>query len=202
MWGKVGSFAAAQVHNEVREDLRDSDAGRISKTFDAQILAPVTAFNFGPEVRAPHLHFDISEPEDKEKTVEVLKGAREMGLAIPTHHVYQVLGIPAPESGDEVLPLPDGGQAEVAQNKAAASIQLNSFDGPDPESQWAIDQLAELALADAGLAMPDLLEPMKEAIQRAAGFEEAEVLVLRFFPGDTLKGFGSGAFERRFSLRS
>ena len=179
--GKTGSLAQAKVHDEVREDLRDSDAKRIQKTFDHQIFTPVTALNFGPGVRAPHLVFDLSEPEDKEKSVKVLKSAQEMGLPIPVNHAYRSLGIPAPESGDEVLPLPGDNSRKVKSKHIATGdvvMMANSSDAAANESQWAVDRLAELSLEDAGLAVTDLTGPLHAAIRTATNFEDAQRKVM------------------------
>ena len=54
--GKNGSYAAAQAHNLVREDLAASDRRRVSECFN-QLAAVWCAYNFGVDVAPPKLEF-------------------------------------------------------------------------------------------------------------------------------------------------
>ena len=66
--GKNGSYAAAQAHNLVREDLAASDRRRVSGCFN-ELAAVWCAYNFGTDVAPPKLEFvrdeDLQSPRAK-----------------------------------------------------------------------------------------------------------------------------------------
>ena len=66
--GKTGSYAAAQTHNQVREDLAKADRSRISAAFD-RLARIYTVYNFGAEVIPPRFTYI----EDEELYVEHVK---------------------------------------------------------------------------------------------------------------------------------
>jgi phage gp29-like protein len=59
--GDKGSYAAAQAHNEVREDLAAADRRRIAAAFN-RLASVYTFYNFGPEVIPPQ--FTFAQDED------------------------------------------------------------------------------------------------------------------------------------------
>lgn len=64
--GTAGSYAAAQAHNLVREDLAASDRRRISSLFN-QLASVWTFFNYGENVEAPLFEFVKDEDLQKDR---------------------------------------------------------------------------------------------------------------------------------------
>jgi phage gp29-like protein len=54
--GKTGSYAAAQTHNMVREDIAAMDRRRVCKAFN-RLAAVWSFYNYGPDVVAPRFEF-------------------------------------------------------------------------------------------------------------------------------------------------
>jgi phage gp29-like protein len=54
--GDTGSYAAAETHNDVREDIAAADRRRISAAFN-RLAAVYTFYNFGPDVDPPLFQF-------------------------------------------------------------------------------------------------------------------------------------------------
>jgi phage gp29-like protein len=54
--GEKGSYAAAQTHNEVREDIAAADRRRVSAAFN-RLTAVYTFYNFGPDAVPPLFQF-------------------------------------------------------------------------------------------------------------------------------------------------
>lgn len=100
--GKLGSEDAA---NEVRQDLLEADSKALEKTIKFQLLAPWTAYNFGPDKGVPKFKLHYETGEDLEKTAKVygilVKDVNFKG--IPVKHVHERFGIPEPEEGDETV---------------------------------------------------------------------------------------------------
>ena len=54
--GDTGSYAAAETHNDVREDIAAADRRRVSAAFN-RLAAVYTFYNFGPDVAPPLFQF-------------------------------------------------------------------------------------------------------------------------------------------------
>jgi phage gp29-like protein len=70
---KEGSFAAARVHADVRQQIIQADARALADTIYTQIARPFALFNFGNADYAPLIQWDVSPPEDAKMQSEVFK---------------------------------------------------------------------------------------------------------------------------------
>jgi SPP1 gp7 family putative phage head morphogenesis protein len=177
---KVGSYAAAKVHDNVREDLRDADAAALAKTLRQQVLLPLAVFNFGPDAPVPWFIFNIEEAEDLKEKSEVYSRLVEMGLPLPQMHVYEAFKVPAPE-GDEIV-LQKTGAAELLSNRAL-SLQVNSArDRARKAAQGAIERLGAAAARAAAVNLADLTGALEEAVAEAEDYDGLLASALRLFP--------------------
>ncbi|MDL2266779.1 DUF935 domain-containing protein [Desulfovibrio sp. OttesenSCG-928-G15] len=106
--GHTSTNALGRVHDDVRQDLRASDARQIASSLSAQILLPLAVLNFGlsdPKL-APWLEFDTSEPEDLQKLAETLPKLATV-MQIPAAWAHEKTRIPMPEKGEAVLAAPE-----------------------------------------------------------------------------------------------
>ncbi len=146
-----GSYAAAQVHNDVREDLLLSDLRQLAATLTRDLVRPLLALNTGVTAGA-RLVFGLDETEDVGIWSDALPKLVSTGMRIPARWAAQRLGIPEPD-GDEPLltaapaaPAAPAAQAAPAAATAAlaAAPQIAPADTPAPPDELA-DQLARLA---------------------------------------------------------
>ena len=102
--GGTGTLAAASVQNEVREDIRDDDIRRESRTIRRQIIAPMIAFHF-PGQKVPLPYFRRIKPEvvDRVQEAQLMAAAQTMGVRVTKKHAHDRLGIPEPDEKDEIL---------------------------------------------------------------------------------------------------
>ena len=83
-------------------------------------------FNFGTDADIPFFVFDCEESEDQKETVEIYKTlACDMGLKIPSSHIYKKFGIPKPEEGESVL---EPGRRMEQIQEPAESFSLKETD--------------------------------------------------------------------------
>ena len=189
--GKNGSRALGQVHNDVRDDIKVSDAKQLARTIKRDILTPLVTFNFGPDVGVPTLVFDTEPPAD-EKVVaetqkvrgEVLRQAIAMGVPVTLDQLREELGIQEAHAGQEVLvrapeKAPPGERdegltdsAEVdARASASASCCPATF-SDDPH----VDQVAAAAdryRAEGESAWGDLVDAIKAEVRSSPSLEAA-----------------------------
>jgi phage gp29-like protein len=101
--GDRGALALGKVHNEVRKDIRESDARQLAATLRRDLLTPMIRQNFGPAVQVPLFRFLTEDSIDMKAYAEAIAILQTAGLRIPTCHVYDVTGIPEPQGDEEVL---------------------------------------------------------------------------------------------------
>ncbi len=101
--GDRGALALGKVHNEIRKDIRESDARQLAATLRRDLLTPMVRMNFGPAVKVPVLRFLTEDSIDLKAYAEAVELLQTAGLRIPASHVYDVTGIPAPKDGEDVL---------------------------------------------------------------------------------------------------
>ena len=120
--GATGTYAAGAVQNEVRQDLRDDDIRRESRTVRRQILKPMMRYAFpGLDVPVPHFRRVVPDVVDRLREADLLtKATQGIGLPVELSHAYERLGIPAPEI-DEATGLP--------VHPVVKRIAVNPFEG-------------------------------------------------------------------------
>jgi phage gp29-like protein len=104
--GGTGTYAAASVQDEVRDDLRDADIQAEARTVREQILAPMVRCKFpGRDVPVPY--FERTVPEDSLQVAARVAAWQRVGLRVPADWARSQSGIPEPEPDEKVLEPPD-----------------------------------------------------------------------------------------------
>lgn len=98
-----GSYAQSKTHNEVRHDLTSADCKALASTLKEYLITPLVRYNFSEDTPIPELVFDFDEAEDLLQVAEMYsKIINELGLEIPTEHLYKKFKIPKPDENQEV----------------------------------------------------------------------------------------------------
>lgn len=172
-----GANAAAQTHNEVRQDIRDDDIANESETIREQILKPLVAVNFGPDAPVPCFRRVTEETPDIVREGNVLDIAvNKLGMKVPVSHAVAVLGVPVVEGFDDESALEGtsagagmlGGfsMGDVAANSRKTTRIANA--GRDAKktanvlAEWSTSATAFMARADSSIAQ--LIDVMATAI--------------------------------------
>lgn len=175
----------AEVHDEVRHDIRDADARQIAGTITRDLIYPLAALNLGgidSLRRCPRLVFDTGEPESVAQYAEALPKLVAAGLkSIPAAWVHEKLRIPQPQEGEATLgaapspPFAKEGAGGISPVPAA--LAALAAEPPHPAGQAALDAaLAGLDPAELQAQAEALIRPVLEAAVRGAS--EAELLGL------------------------
>lgn len=191
----------AEVHNEVRLDIRNSDCKQLAGTLTSQLVYQLLAVNnrLVDARRCPRFVFDVAEPEDLKLYADSLPKLVAIGMRIPREWAHEKLRIPIPEETDEVLktaaPAPDPNAPPVppAPNKAQAKLTAelvatlgamkaaaegtegdDTLRGPQPDLSGlqAIDKAVDaLEAQELDWQAAGLLEPVVRAIMSADSYE-------------------------------
>jgi phage gp29-like protein len=144
-----GSLALGKVHNEVRHDIRNSDARQIAETITRDYIYPLVALNRGVDGlrRSPRLVFTVTEAEDMKLYADALPKLVEVGVQVPVTWAHEKLRIPLPKEGEAVLKVTNKTPAAVG-GVEPATARL-SADVPAPAVQPAQQTADELSAAAA-----------------------------------------------------
>ncbi len=93
--GQKGSFAATEVHEQVRQDLLADDLRKESRTIRRDLLRPLTQFQLGPDTPVPLFRRKLKQPTRAAELAETLDVAvNQLGLNVPAAWAHEALGIP------------------------------------------------------------------------------------------------------------
>ncbi|MFY4035363.1 DUF935 domain-containing protein [Achromobacter xylosoxidans] len=192
--GEHGTQALGKVHNELRHDLKKSDARQLATTLTRQLVYPILAVNRGRTSlhRCPRLVLDTQQPEDIKLLSDSLPKLVNMGMRIKTDWAHSKLKIPMAEEKDPILqPIAPsfgngddaGGLAGLAamgrrQFAPAQLARLKATPGdPTNTAADAIDSLVE-AMLDEWQGKPDPVQKaIQEALDSSTSFEDFQVAV-------------------------
>lgn len=134
------SRAQAQVHNEVRLDLRKADGRALAATLNRDLVAPFVALNYGPRVRPPRIRFAIEAPEDLVAYMHAVTSFVELGGEVEASVVRDKLGLPDPKPGAVMLRPKASAPASVpAPETPPAPPEDEPNDPEDDEGDDAVD---------------------------------------------------------------
>ena len=183
----------ADLHAEVRHDIRNADARQIAGTVTRDLLYPLLALNRGgidSLSRCPRLVFDTGDTEDLTAYADSLGKLVEAGMStIPVAWVHERLRIPEPE-GDEatlgpatVPPVVDNknavpGSKPTGEHVPAALAALNASLAALFPDQATLD-----ALPDPDAAVLDaVLAPIVEALAAGRTAEDLVGEIATWYP--------------------
>jgi phage gp29-like protein len=194
--GKSSTNALGNVHNEVRQELRDSDLAQIAETLTRDLIAPLYALNcksYQSPRRHPRLVFDITDTEDLAGLAEPLKVLVSMGLQVPQSWLHEKTRIPKPANNEAVL-LPEAKalprSPEPANNKPSALAALaadkisrlkkvseqQQFD----ESENQLDSMAEQLTNEMRPVLANYTEQIAAVVANAESLEVLQAALAEF----------------------
>ncbi|HWO99181.1 MAG TPA: DUF935 domain-containing protein [Methylococcus sp.] len=174
--GEVGSRSLGEVHNEVRIDIRNSDARQIAKTLTEQLVYPLGVLNglISDPRRTHRLVFDTQEAEDLGLYADALPKLISIGMRIPERYAHDKLRIPEPEGDEPVLGAAIGPSASDQPSAAArASLGIAADDPLHPA-----EMIADRMEIEAAPALRDWLERIRSLVDRAQSLTELRDLLL------------------------
>ena len=177
--GKSSTNALGNVHNEVRQDLRNSDLKQIAATLTRDLLYPLAAVNV-PGItnllRSPRLVFDVREPEDMALYAESLPKLVEIGMQIPADYAHEKLNIPKPEKDQVILKYP---QTPPPEPTALAALRDNTLPSVDAVLEQALKKITPQQLQGQSEA---LLGPVLAQLEQGADLEQIQASLSEHFP--------------------
>lgn len=138
--GGLGS-GQAEVHNEVRKDIRDFDAAMLAATIRRDVVVPMIMFNYGPQDEYPRIKVGEVDSEDVETLIKAATALVPLGVKVGARQMGEKTGLPVPEPGEDLL------------QAAPASVPGNLPAGTPPEGRDGLPPRSGMT--------PALLDPLK-----------------------------------------
>lgn len=172
-----GSYAQSKTHNDVRHDLTVADCKALANTLRRDLIRPLVLFNFGEDKRLPYIRFDCEEAEDLKQTADIYgKLICDIGLKIPTNHLYKKFSIPKPEDGEEIASPPSINQSQMTLKdnlKILSNKESNeNVTALNKKYQNTIDDLADVTAYESGKVFEKVFQPILERLNKCNSLDE------------------------------
>ena len=226
--GGSGSRALGDVHDEVRRDIERSDAIALSQTLSRDIARPLVALNRGERARYPRIVIGREDTIDIARVSDAYAKLSPLGLATKASQWYEILGLEAPEDGDDTIggqaparddpengppeDPPEGRNRDGAARAVARAMGRIALARGNAEVDDAIDEAIDELLAGDGwepLAEPaiaPLLEQANETLARGGSLADFRAglpgLLERMDDAELVRALGRMGFSARLSGRA
>jgi len=179
-----GSYAQSKTHGEVRQDLTEADAKALASTIRRYIIKPLVEFNFGTGCNIPHFQFAFADTDDLKTVVDIYKTLSvDMGVAIPTSHIYKKFNIPQPEKGEDICTL---GQikaieeqkdeqkiVETEQKALTLKVEQNIENMEQIKVQSIVDNVVSKTVEKSKKMFTGMLKPLMKIVEESDSLEMA-----------------------------
>lgn len=167
-------YAQAKVHDEVRDDLADSDAEQLADTLNAQMVVPLIDLNFPRRQRSGYPTIVIGRPEEEDVAAWVANVTKVVPLGVPVtvEEAQKKIGITPPKAGEPLLVAASNSapaEPEPPAKPKDLAAAVHPANGEAGHGDAVVEAIAAM-LGDGG--WEPLLEPMVEGIRQR--FETAE----------------------------
>lgn len=158
----LGGTGVADLHAATKNKIIAFDANNLADTLTEDFVRVVQYWTY-PEYREVPVRwaFDVDQPDRKE-TLEAVKTFVDMGGKVPAGPVREMVGVPAPEEGDEVL-------SQQTMQAASAAI-----DGQQAAQQMAMQSEQQNAAARQQMAMKAAEQQHEERVRGGEREEERQ----------------------------
>jgi phage gp29-like protein len=191
------SQAQANVHDDVRLDIRKDDARQVAATIDRDLIKPYVDLNWGPPKNGyPRVRLQVPEPEDIAALADALAKLVPLGgLGIEASVVRDRLGFPDPANGAVLL---GEGYEPMAMNRRSdhglARGRNRAGAMPDPDAELV--ELADDALADWEPLLAPVVNPVLELAGKCGSYDEFLAGLPALVSGEAGGGMNADALVR------
>ena len=184
------SMAQAEVHDDVRDDIKRADASQMEVTINRDIIIPAIALNFGIQEKYPTVTLPVPEPEDLKLWTESVSAFVDRGLKVSLRQIREKLTLDEPDGDDDVLagkaaspktpddtdddqPPPAPSKKEKAHSKGCPCCGGNTqLALANSEPQDELDRLVAEALEAGADDIDGMIEPILKAARASSSFDE------------------------------
>jgi len=156
------SLSQAQVHDEIRIDIKEADASDLESTVQRDVVETYLLLNYGREslARAPQVCFPVPRPVDMTNLVGAVEKLVPLGLKVSLKSMYEKIGLEPPDDDDDLL------QATAGNSAGPLAAALN-FAQTGKYGEQFNEDLVDESLKDWQEIRDPVLVPILKALNDA-----------------------------------
>lgn len=166
-----GGQYKGDLHNEIRLEIKKSDARQLAQTIQRDLIIPYIDFNFGVQEEYPEFLIQLAEPEDIPALCDAVEQLVPLGFKVRSDDLYSKLGLQKPDEKDEIL---TSAPPMAGENRRNLRTSINSKEDDDGDDNDDLEDLVDDELGD----WQEIADPLKKAIEEFAescsSYEELE----------------------------
>jgi phage gp29-like protein len=187
--GKLGNDKAQQ---EVREDIRDSDAFELATTINRDLIKPYIDLNYGVQENYPQLTIRKQDSTDLESLAKNLSVLVPLGLRVSESEVRDKFGLSDPKPDEIILgQQPDQTATNGQKATTPAHMQgcgcgcqskaINSEQAPEPTATTHILERLQTVMNPL---QTSFIDQIRELVNNVTDFEDLQVKLLQMAQQD------------------
>lgn len=185
----AGGHAVGNIHEKVRDDIRDADAEQLAATLQRDVGGALARLNFNRPVALPHISFPPPETVDPKLMLELMEKGPKAGLKIAVSQIREVFALREPEGNEEVLAPPVPEPPPVAPPAPAPADPLplpaerqTAARVSDPAPRDSIDVLVDELIGGGEMqrAMEGEVGALIEALTSATDMDQVQDILAAF----------------------
>jgi phage gp29-like protein len=172
--GATSTNALGNVHNEVRQELRDSDVKQIGRTLTEQLIMPFYMLNgksFTSAQRRMRFSFDTKDAEDLESFSTSLNSLVGAGMRISRKWAHEKANIPEAVDDKDLLTLNSGFPPQPTAATKQAIATLRREPGVDDDATQAMTEQLGTRMQPL---LNDMTDEVKALVENATSLEELQ----------------------------
>jgi phage gp29-like protein len=176
----AGGHAVGQEHRQVQEDIERADAKALSAILNRDLVRPWIDLQFGPQKQYPRVRIGRAEDTDVRLTVESAARLVPMGLKVKRTYFNDLLGIPVPEDGEDLLTAPasSGGFGGSFSGFPSLNASTRLREAHDP-----IAYLTEQAEQLCGPGADAVINEVRDVVERSTSLHQVQEELKKLKPG-------------------
>jgi len=160
-----GGQYKGDLHNEVRQEIRESDANQLAATLTRDLIKPYVDLNYGIQEHYPILQIPVPKPQNIPALVDAVEKLVPLGFKVKVDELYRKLGLTRPDKGDDTLTPPPAVQEQPVKLNTELNRQTEK-PADDLEDIIALQENDWLAISDPVKAA------LNDAVNECSTFEE------------------------------
>lgn len=179
----AGGHAVGKEHRQVQEDIERADAKALGAILNRDLVRPGIDLQFGPQHAYPRLRIGRAQDTDVELSVDSAVKLVPMGLKVSKTYFNDLLGIPTPEDGEELLSAPAqapsfGFGSDPLSGATALTAVLRMQQAHDP-----IAALADQAERLCGPGTDAIIDEVRAVLDRSTSLHQVQEELRKLKPG-------------------
>jgi phage gp29-like protein len=173
----AGGHAVGQEHRQVQEDIERADAKALSAILNRDLVQPWIQLEYGPQKKYPRLRIGRPESKNVSQIIESVTRLVPMGLQVEKSWANDLLGIPQPAAGAELLTAP-------ATASPFGSMLPPALNAAQPRRvKDPVRALADQAESLAADAQDQLIDQVRAVVERCDTLQQLQQELAQLKPG-------------------